>query len=236
MAFNKERQTAMKTALRNTVGAVTREKARSVGLNISSKASNCIDAAVLLKQGISILFVLLISVSLYSCKCDCSSECDCKKKDCDCKECGGYWDYSDCVCKYKSLYGDCGQSENSYKGRHISVSDLDKELFELLNTQRRMKGKSEIQFSKVIYDLLNNETISSFRKDSTLWKYFCSVSYATGKWTFSFSDTSAYKQSAEQSILYFVETEKDYSYGAVASQNNNGSWTFNLILLNSKKY
>ncbi len=52
MAFDKEKQTAMETALRNTAAAVTGEKARSAGLNIASKASKCIDAAEQLKQGI----------------------------------------------------------------------------------------------------------------------------------------------------------------------------------------
>ena len=52
MAFDKEKQTAMETALRNTAAAVTGEKARSSGLNIASKASKCVDAAEQLKQGI----------------------------------------------------------------------------------------------------------------------------------------------------------------------------------------
>ena len=52
MAFDKEKQTAMETVLRNTAAAVTGEKARSAGLNIQMEANQCVDAANQLKQGI----------------------------------------------------------------------------------------------------------------------------------------------------------------------------------------
>ena len=52
MAFDKEKQTAMETALRNTAAAVMGEKARSSGLNLKMEANQCVDAANKLKQGI----------------------------------------------------------------------------------------------------------------------------------------------------------------------------------------
>lgn len=52
MAFDKEKQTAMETVLRNTAAAVTGEKARSSGLNIKMEANQCVEAADKLRQGI----------------------------------------------------------------------------------------------------------------------------------------------------------------------------------------
>ncbi len=52
MAFDKDKQTAMETALRNTVAIVTGEKAKQAGLNITMEANQCVDAANKLRQGI----------------------------------------------------------------------------------------------------------------------------------------------------------------------------------------
>lgn len=197
---------------------------------------------------IIVLSLFTASMFFISCgDCGCTSDCSCKKKECECKECSGWSGKTLCICYYKSLYGDCGLSESTYKGRNISISELDQGLFNEFNQQRRSLGKEEIKFSKVIYELAfqdANQQITDEIKE-TLWKYFCATAYhycryPLNDWYLSSSDTLSYQNYVKDHILSQINLDNDYDYnfdyGAIASYNTNGSWVCDIILVNSKKY
>lgn len=120
------------------------------------------------------------------------------------------------------------------KGRTLAVSEFDKTIFESF---KESLGNNKIEHSNVIWNLAVQNSEKDWNLDTKVINATLENSFGANQWLIHFfgpyqGDSVSYKKTIESDFKTKIDYIKtDYTYGAIGSYNDNGTWKSTLILL-----
>ena len=138
------------------------------------------------------------------------------------------------------------KDDNSSKGRQLSISELDRDLFNALNERLVSDGKNEVKFSNIIWEIAKWDAESYWGIDTIEIKKRLMANYSIKcyhqmriDWRNGTIDSVNYKkwtiQSIKEDSKFFEPVENTtFTHGAISSHNDNAKWRTSIILIEVK--
>lgn len=138
------------------------------------------------------------------------------------------------------------QEDYNSKGRQLSISELDRDLFNALNERLVSDGKNEVKFSNIIWEIAKWDAESQWESDTLEIKKRLMANYSIKcyhptriDWRNTTIDSVKYKkwtiQGIKESSQLFESCENTkFTHGAIGSHNDNGKWRTSIILIEVK--